>query len=185
MAIHHKHRRRQRSRRVYRLHQAQGWRIRGRQLRHILLPPSQHRVGEHLPPPANQRVPLPFIFALLGHLVQLRQLRRSKRRRHALALGKRPLSGHPDASRHRLVQGIRALGRPRHSSEYKLATQFPKLIPPRLVPHVQCTGVIGGSNRVQAGAHEHIERDPIAITVRAQCGLPVRDLAISAQRDVR
>ncbi|KAG8341736.1 hypothetical protein TRVL_07439 [Trypanosoma vivax] len=146
---------------------------------------TKRRVTKHLPPPANQHIPLPFVLALLNHLVQLRQLRRPQRRCHTLALGNRPLCGHSDASRHRLVQGNRALGRPLHPSEYKLVAQFSKLIPPRLVPRVQCTGGFGGSNCVQAGAHEHIERDPIVITVRVQCGLSVRDLAVSAQRDVR
>ncbi|KAG8343569.1 hypothetical protein ERJ75_001582500 [Trypanosoma vivax] len=125
------------------------------------------------------------VLALLNPLAKLRQLRRPQRRRHTLAPGNRPLCGHSDASRHRLIQGIRALGRRLHSSEYKPATQFSKLVPPRLVPRVRCTCVFGGSNHVQAGTHERIERDPIVITVRAQRGLPVRDLAISAQRDVR
>ncbi|KAG8343804.1 hypothetical protein TRVL_05361 [Trypanosoma vivax] len=185
MAIHQQHRRRQRPRRVYLLHQIPALRIRGRQLRHILLPPTQRCAAKHLPPPANQCIPLPFILSLLNHLVQLRQLRRPERRRYSIALGKRPLCAHADVSRHRLVHGIRALGRPLHPSEYKPATKFSKLVPPLLVPRLQCTGAFGGSNHVQAGAHERVERDPVVINVRAQCGLPVRDLAISVQRDVR
>ncbi|KAG8340387.1 hypothetical protein TRVL_08785 [Trypanosoma vivax] len=185
MAIHHQHRRRQRPRRIYRLHEVQACRIRDQQLCYILLPPPQRRVGKHLPPLANQRIPLPFILALLNHLVQLRQLRRPKRRRHTLALGNCPLCGHPDAPRHRLVHGIRALGTPLHSSEYIPVTQFPKLVPHRLVPRVRCTGGFGGSNHVQGGARERVERDPIAIAVRAQRGLPVRDLAVPTQRDFR
>ncbi|KAG8340464.1 hypothetical protein TRVL_08708 [Trypanosoma vivax] len=109
MAIHHQHRRRQRSWRVYRLHQIPARRIRGRQFRHILPPPPKRRVGKHPLPPVNRRIPLPFVLALLNHPVQLRQLRRPKERRHALALGNCPLCGHPDAPRHRLVQRIHAL----------------------------------------------------------------------------
>ncbi|KAH8614796.1 hypothetical protein ERJ75_000649700 [Trypanosoma vivax] len=185
MAIHHQYRRRQWPWRTHQLRQIPALRVRGRQLRHILLPPPHCRVGKHLPPPANQRIPLPFILALLNPLAKLRQLWRSKRRCHTLAIGNYPLRAHADSLLHRLIQGIRALGRPLHSSEYKLVTQFSKLVPPRLVPRVRCTGVSGGSNHGQAGAREHIERDPVAITAWAQCGLPVRDHEISAQRDVR
>ncbi|KAG8339343.1 hypothetical protein TRVL_09830 [Trypanosoma vivax] len=112
MAIYRQRRRRQRPWDTYRLHQAPARLARGRQLRHILLPPTQRCVSRHLPPPANQRIPLPFVLALLNHLVQLRQLRHPKGRCHGLALGNCPLCGHPDASCHCLVQRIRALGRP-------------------------------------------------------------------------
>ncbi|KAG8343655.1 hypothetical protein TRVL_05516 [Trypanosoma vivax] len=87
MATHHQYWRRQRTLRIYRLHQILARRICGRQLRHIRLPPTQSRVSKHLPPPANQRIPLPFILALLNHLVQLRQLRRPERRHRTLPLG--------------------------------------------------------------------------------------------------
>ncbi|KAG8340541.1 hypothetical protein TRVL_08635 [Trypanosoma vivax] len=185
MATHRQHRGRQRPRRIYRPHSVPARLARGRRLRHILLPPTQRRVSTHLPPPANQRTPLPFILGLLNHPVQLRRLRHPKGRCHGLALGDCLLCGHPDASCHCLVQRIRALGRPLHSSEYLLVTQFSKLVPPRLVPRVRCMSAFGGSNHVQAGAHERIERDPIVIAVRAQCGPLVRDLAASIQRDVR
>ncbi|KAG8340249.1 hypothetical protein TRVL_08922 [Trypanosoma vivax] len=183
MATHRQHRRRQRPWRIYRLHQVPARRIRGRQLRPVLRPPTQQRVSKHLPTPANQRDTLPFVLALLNHPAQLRQLRGPKRRRHAIALGNCPLCGRPDASRHRLVQGVRALSRSLRSSEYELVTQCPKLVLPRLFPRVQWMGVFEGSNHVQAGAHERIERVPIVITVWTQWGLPDRGLALFAKRD--
>ncbi|KAG8342809.1 hypothetical protein TRVL_06357 [Trypanosoma vivax] len=97
----------------------------------------------------------------------------------------RDTTGEADILRRRLVHAIRALGRPLHSSEYELVTQFSNLVPPRLVPPIQRTGGFGGSNRAQAGAHKRIERDPVMIAVRAQCGLQVRDLTVSAKRDVQ
>ncbi|CCD19229.1 hypothetical protein ERJ75_000859500 [Trypanosoma vivax] len=129
MAVHHQHRRRQRRWRVYRLHQVPARRIRGQQLRHILLPSTQRVSASTF---LRQRIPPPFFLLLLSHLAQLRQLRRPKRRHHTLALGNRPLCGHPDASRHRLVQLIHALGRPLHYSEYKLVAQFSTLVSVRM-----------------------------------------------------
>ncbi|KAG8342628.1 hypothetical protein TRVL_06552 [Trypanosoma vivax] len=185
MAIKHQHLRRQWPWRIYQVRQVQCRQICVLYLQHILRPPTQRRVSKHLPPPVKNRIPHPSALALLNHVSQLRQRQRPEQRHHTIALWNCPLCGHPVTSWRRVVRGTRAIGRPLHSSEYELVAQFSKLVPPRLVSRSRCAGRSGWRNRVQAGAHEHIERDAIVITVRAQCRLPVGDLAASAQRDVQ
>ncbi|CCD15576.1 hypothetical protein, unlikely [Trypanosoma congolense IL3000] len=92
--------------------------------------------------------PSSVFLSLLNHLVQFCQFQSPKRRCYTLALWNNPLCSHPNARCDRLVQGIRTLGRPLHSSENKIVTQFSKIVPTRLVPRVKCTCRIGGRNRV-------------------------------------